>query len=108
MGQWPSRTLTSRVDDHAVPLQELYHAVPRERPSSSMRARQVPTAPAPPVASPTTAPYHVLVHRLFMGGIGARDRWRRLHLPLSYPRALFDYLAVPEGLAATSTTSPRR
>src|SRR5437588_898687 len=30
MGQWPSRSLASRVDDHALLLQELYHALPRQ------------------------------------------------------------------------------
>ena len=30
MGQWPSRSLASWVDDHTLLLQELYHAVPRQ------------------------------------------------------------------------------
>src|ERR671934_3176006 len=115
MGQWPSRSLASWVDDHALLPQELYHAVPRQRPSS-LGARQVPTTPAPSLTSPGTAPYHLLVHRLFMGSIRERDRWSLLHLSLSYPGALLDYLAVPEDPAAavpedpaaTSTTSPRR
>src|SRR5919201_1784837 len=30
MGQWPSRSLASRVNDHTLLLQESYHTVPRQ------------------------------------------------------------------------------